>query len=731
MAINHGSLSANLTPRGVVGGRVQNSVLAYENDYENLINKPSINDTELNGDLSLEDLGIVNNVQPDWEQTDIEAGDYINNKPDIPENLLDLNDDADHRTVSDTEKTTWNNKSDFSGSYNDLTDKPVIPDAQIQSDWNQNDNTKADFIKNKPTIPAEQVNSDWNAESGKAQILNKPSIPTALADLTDDSTHRTVTDTEKTAWNSGEANVQSNWNETDTTSDAYIQNKPSIPSVTANPGSTTATLSSIGIDGINYAISGGSGGGAVNSVNGKTGDVTLGASDVGALPNDTPLFSGDYEDLTNKPTIPTVNNSTITIQKNGQNVDSFTLNQNTNKAIDISVPTKTSDITNDSSFITNTVNNLANYYLKSETYTKTEVSNLIDAAVNGRFEKVQTLPVTGEANVIYLVPKTTALTNNVYDEYIWQDNAWELLGSTEIDLSGYVTDTDLATALANYVTTSAFNTAIANYYNKTEVGNLLDSKVDKVSGKGLSTNDYSNTDKAIVDGVTSALANKADKVSGATNGNLAGFDVNGNLTDSGIASAIFPSGASASDKLVKASENNFKYEDFGGSARPDFNTLTTPGVYSVYAGSAGIANQHSPQASTWFSVYVSRINDNPDYVQQLAYHYKGTIYARIYDNGTWSDWSVFIKNISQRQTMGLNDTITINNLEYDKAYLVTWIPQYTSNTNGAWIVLLGRQQQNVIKLSEFNVSLSYTLTSITLTYLSSNGDVGTLTVTPI
>ena len=65
MAINHGSLSANLTPRGVVGGRVQNSVLAYENDYENLINKPSINNTELNGDLSLEDLGIVNNVQPD------------------------------------------------------------------------------------------------------------------------------------------------------------------------------------------------------------------------------------------------------------------------------------------------------------------------------------------------------------------------------------------------------------------------------------------------------------------------------------------------------------------------------------------------------------------------------------------------------------------------------------------------------------------------------------------
>lgn len=39
-----------------------------------------------------------------------------------------------------------------SGSYNDLDDTPTIPDAQIQSDWNQNDNSKKDFIKNKPTI---------------------------------------------------------------------------------------------------------------------------------------------------------------------------------------------------------------------------------------------------------------------------------------------------------------------------------------------------------------------------------------------------------------------------------------------------------------------------------------------------------------------------------------------------------------------------------------------------
>ena len=38
----------------------------------------------------------------------------------------------------------------FSGDYNDLINKPTIPAAQIQSDWNQQDDTKLDYIKNKP-----------------------------------------------------------------------------------------------------------------------------------------------------------------------------------------------------------------------------------------------------------------------------------------------------------------------------------------------------------------------------------------------------------------------------------------------------------------------------------------------------------------------------------------------------------------------------------------------------
>ena len=45
----------------------------------------------------------------------------------IPTALSQLTDDTTHRVVSDTEKSTWNNKSNFSGNYNDLTNKPSIP----------------------------------------------------------------------------------------------------------------------------------------------------------------------------------------------------------------------------------------------------------------------------------------------------------------------------------------------------------------------------------------------------------------------------------------------------------------------------------------------------------------------------------------------------------------------------------------------------------------------------
>jgi hypothetical protein len=55
----------------------------------------------------------------------------------------------------------------------------------------------------------------------------------------------------------------------------------------------------------------------------------------------------DWSNVLSKPTIPAAaNNGTLTIQKNGTNVQTFTANQSTNVTANISVPTDTSDLTN-------------------------------------------------------------------------------------------------------------------------------------------------------------------------------------------------------------------------------------------------------------------------------------------------------------------------------------------------------------------------------------------------
>lgn len=65
--------------------------------------------------------------------------------------------------------------------------------------------------------------------------------------------------------------------------------------------------------------------------------------------NETNSTSDAY--IQNKPTIPTVNDATLTIQKNGTSVGTFTANAASNVTVNIAVPTKTSDLTNDSGFL--------------------------------------------------------------------------------------------------------------------------------------------------------------------------------------------------------------------------------------------------------------------------------------------------------------------------------------------------------------------------------------------
>ena len=105
------------------------------------------------------------------------------------------------------------------------------------------------------------------------------------------------------------------------------------------------------------------------------------------------------------------------------------------------IPTALSQLTNDSNFITNTVNNLTNYYKKSDTYTQAEVNNLIGTIQQFHYEIVSTLPTTGATNVLYLKGPIGTGTDK-YEEYVYSNNTFVKIGDTSIDLSGYVKESD-------------------------------------------------------------------------------------------------------------------------------------------------------------------------------------------------------------------------------------------------------------------------------------------------
>ena len=117
-----------------------------------------------------------------------------------------------------------------------------------------------------------------------------------------------------------------------------------------------------------------------------------------------------------------------------------------NKSVDVTVPTKVSQLTNDSEFQTSTQ---VNSIVTGKGYqTQSQVQSLINSAVGNitsiRYEKVTSLPATGSNGVIYLVAHSHG-TQDIYDEYIWisETKTYEKIGNTDIDLSGYVKSSEL------------------------------------------------------------------------------------------------------------------------------------------------------------------------------------------------------------------------------------------------------------------------------------------------
>lgn len=170
----------------------------------------------------------------------------------------------------------------------------------------------------------------------------------------------------------------------------------------------------------------------------------------------------------------------------GQNIE---ISGATISVTGITVPTKVSELLNDSGFITNTVGDLLNYYLKTETYNRNEIEELIASISQFRYVLADELPEPSSATtgVIYLVPSASGAVENIKDEFITiEENAvykWEQIGSTAIDLSGYVTDDELTAILTGYARLSDIPVNVSELVN--DSGYLSSTDFKTINGESI------------------------------------------------------------------------------------------------------------------------------------------------------------------------------------------------------------------------------------------------------
>lgn len=170
-------------------------------NYTDLSNKPQINNVELVGNKSLSDIGVQQTVISETEPMDDSVEVWIDPSGDvttIPTKTSDLVNDSGFiteetdptvpsyvKSITQENITSWNNKSNFSGSYNDLTDKPSIPNAT--SDLTNDSGFITNAVNNLTNYTPTSSLSTVATSGSYNDLTNKPTIPTKTSDLTNDS----------------------------------------------------------------------------------------------------------------------------------------------------------------------------------------------------------------------------------------------------------------------------------------------------------------------------------------------------------------------------------------------------------------------------------------------------------------------------------------------------------------------------------------------------------------
>lgn len=133
--------------------------------------------------------------------------------------------------------------------------------------------------------------------------------------------------------------------------------------------------------------------------------------------------------------------------------------------------TKVSELENDEEFIKATTINLTNYFLKTETYSKSQIDDLLRNVGAGLSVKIVTELPTGEeisGTTIYLI--NTSGAN--YNQYMYIDGSWANLGSTAVDMSSYYNKTQIDTKLEDYVTANRLTNKLDDYVEKDKLSKV-------------------------------------------------------------------------------------------------------------------------------------------------------------------------------------------------------------------------------------------------------------------
>ena len=137
-----------------------------------------------------------------------------------------------------------------------------------------------------------------------------------------------------------------------------------------------------------------------------------------------------------------------------------------------------------------TINNAENGILEQA---KSYTNEIVAAQTHLSFKIISSLPTTDiSTSTIYLLP-VNGDTDNVYEEYIYIDNKWESIGTTQTDLINYYTKTEIDEKI---------NTINEN----------INKKVDKVDGMGLSQENYTTEEKTKLSEIQTITTSEIDTV---------------------------------------------------------------------------------------------------------------------------------------------------------------------------------------------------------------------------